>query len=347
MGTNEIQNILTELAFRRDLTADSAEFAFQIIMNGGATPAQMGAFLMGLRQKGETVEEITAGAKVLRQKSLVFAAPENAVDTCGTGGDMKRTLNISTAAAIVAAAAGAKVVKHGNRSISSASGSADVLQFLGVNIAADAAVSQKALEECNLCFLMAPQYHAAMRHIAPVRLELGLRTIFNLLGPLANPAQVKRQVLGVYAREWVEPLAEVLKNLGSVHALVVHGDDGLDEITTTTTSYVAELRGGKITTYTLSPPDYGIDLAPESALKGQDAEYNAAAMSRLLAGEKSAYRDIVMLNAAAALLVAGVAEDLHQGVKLAENAIDSGKSRIVLGTLTNMDSHSPPDNFCK
>lgn len=336
MGTNEIQNILMRLANRSDLNYEEAERAFQIIMNGGATPGQMGAFLMGLRQKGETVEEITAGASVLRSKSATFDAPPDAIDTCGTGGDMRHTYNISTAAAIVAAACGVTVVKHGNRSISSASGSSDVLSALGVKIDARPELSARALATCNLCFLMAPNYHSAMRHVGPVRLELGLRTIFNLLGPLANPAKVTRQIIGVYDRKWVEPMAHVLRNLGSVHAWVVHGADGMDEITTTDETCVAELKDGAIRHFTITPEAYGIPRADAAALKGKDAEYNAEAMKELLRGVPGAYRDIVVLNAAAALIVAGKADALEAGIALAAQAIDCGDARRTLGQLASI-----------
>lgn len=338
MGSNEIQNILTHLANRENLTREQAQHAFQIIMNGGATPAQMGAFLMGLRQKGETVEEITAGAEVLRAKAATFTAPEGAIDTCGTGGDMQRTFNISTAAAIVVAACGVKVAKHGNRSISSASGSSDVLTVLGVNVEASPEQSARALAECGICFLMAPKYHSAMRHVAPVRLELGLRTIFNLLGPLANPARVKRQLLGVYDQKWLVPLAEVLKNLGSTHAWVVCGADGMDEITTTDITHIAELRDGEVTTFTLAPEDFGIERVEPAALKGGDANQNARALSALLSGQSGTYRDIVLLNAAAALIVAGKAATLPEGITLAAHAIDSGTARLTLGQLSTITS---------
>lgn len=333
MGCNEIQNILTRLADRENLTQDQARQAFQIIMNGGATPAQMGAFLMGLRQKGETAEEITAGAEVLRAKAATFAAPEDAVDTCGTGGDMQRSYNISTAAAIVAAACGAQVVKHGNRSVSSASGSSEVLAELGVNVEASPEASARALSECGLCFLMAPKYHAAMRHVAPVRVELGLRGIFNLLGPLANPARVKRQLLGVYDRKWLMPMAEALRNLGSTFAWVVHGADGMDEITTTDVTEVAALRDGEITRFTLAPEAYGIARALPSDLRGGSPERNARALSALLGGQRGAYRDIVLINAAATLTVAGKTVDIPEGIARAAEAVDSGAARRVLGRL--------------
>jgi anthranilate phosphoribosyltransferase len=337
MGSNHIQDILTELAHMRDLSAGEAERAFHIIMTGGATPAQIAAFLMGLRIKGETVVEITAGAEVLRHKALTFTAPEGAIDTCGTGGDGKRSYNISTAVAIVVAACGVAVVKHGNRSVTSASGSSDVLQQLGVNIAASPEVQQRALRETNLCFLMAPLYHHAMRHVASVRQELGLRTIFNLLGPLANPARTRFQLLGVYDRQWLTPMAETLRALGVQRAWVVHGEDGMDELTTTTISYVAALeQDGNIRHFTLNPTDYGIPFAAPEALRGGLPEDNAHALQDVLNGKHGAYRDIVMLNAAAALVVAGKAQDIQQGIAYAAEAVDSGKARSILAQYSEM-----------
>ncbi len=336
MGSNQIQDILTELACGRDLPQGLAERAFQIVMSGGATPAQIAALLMGLRQKGETVEEITAGATVLRHKALVFDAPSHAIDTCGTGGDGKRTFNISTATAIVTAACGVPVVKHGNRGITSASGSSDILSALGVNVRADVATSQKALQETNLCFLMAPQYHTAMRHVAPVRTELGLRTIFNLLGPLANPARTTRQLLGVYSRDWLRPLAEVLHNLGVTHAWLVHGMDGMDEITTTDGTYVVMLEHGAVTEQIITPEDVGLERATEEALKGGLPEDNAKALHELLSGKESAYRDIVLFNSAAALVVAGKCTDLTDGMEQATNAIDSRQAKHTLANFVEI-----------
>jgi anthranilate phosphoribosyltransferase len=333
MGSNEIQNILTELAHHRDLSAEAAQHAFQIIMNGGATPAQMGAFLMGLRQKGETVTEITAGAQILRHKVQTFAAPDNAIDTCGTGGDGKRTFNISTTVAIVLASCGVPVVKHGNRGVTSASGSSDILKALGVVIDAPADISQYALKETNLCFLMAPLYHKAMRHIAPIRQELGLRTIFNLLGPLANPAGTKKQLLGVYDKKWARPLAETLRNLGATHAWVVHGDDGMDEITTTTTSHIVTLHQGKIREFTLDPHDYGISYASEASLAGGLPEENATALHDILSGKWNAYADIVMLNAAAALTMAESCEDMHEGCAIARQVMENGSAKRTLAAF--------------
>ncbi len=336
MGSNQIQDILTELAHGRDLSTELAERAFQIMMTGGATPAQMGAFLMGLRSKGETVEEITAGARVLRHKAQTFAAPEGAIDTCGTGGDGKRTFNISTAVAIVTAACGVPVVKHGNRGVTSASGSSDILSELGVNIEATPDISQAALQQTNLCFLMAPLYHKAMRHVAPVRKELGLRTIFNLLGPLANPAGTKRQLLGVYDRAWVRPLAEVLHQLGVVKAWVVHGADGMDEITTTDATYVAILEHGEITERMIAPEEVGLERVPEAALKGGTPDVNARALQELLVGREGAYRDIVLLNTAAALVVADACDSLEEGMGKAREAIDSGKARQTLAAFAGV-----------
>lgn len=322
--TNAIQDILTELAHRRDLSAELAEHAFQIIMNGGATPAQMGAFLMGLRAKGESVTELTAGARVLRTKAATLNAPEGAVDTCGTGGDGKHTYNISTAVALVVAACGVPVAKHGNRSISSASGSADVLRALGVGVDVDVATSEHALNTCGICFMSAPRYHAAMRHIAPVRIELGLRTIFNLLGPLANPAAVTRQIIGVYDKKWLRPLAETLHALGSTHAWVVSGADGMDEITTTAETFVCELKDGDVREFTLTPEEVGLPRATERELQGGTPEDNAQALRELLQGEPSPYADIVLFNAAATLVVAGKVTSLEDGMTRAREAIRSG-----------------------
>ena len=334
----DLKAILAEVATGEKLNEKQAEQAFNVLMSGQATPSQMGAFLMGLRLRGETVDEITGAARVMRAKATGIIAPENAVDTCGTGGDGSGTYNISTAAAIVAAAAGATVAKHGNRAASSKSGSADVLMALGVNLDADMALLEKALKNINLCFMMATRHHSAMRHVMPTRVEMGTRTIFNLLGPLANPAKTKRQVLGVFSREWVEPIANVLNRLGSVHAWVVHGHDGLDEISTTGPTFGAEVKNGKVTTFEISPGDYGIGTVTLDALKGGDADVNAKAILDLLAGQRSAYRDIVLMNAGAALVVTDIASDLADGIKKAADAIDSGKAAETLQglvTITN------------
>jgi len=325
--------LLAKLAGGANLGEHDAGAAFELIMNGEATAAQIGAFLMGLRLKGETVEEITAAAKVLRAKAASIDAPPGAIDTCGTGGDSSGTFNVSTAAAIVAASCGVPVAKHGNRAVSSKSGSADVLTALGVNIEASEAAVRKSLWEINLCFLMAPRHHAAMRHVAEVRKDLGTRTIFNLLGPLANPAGTRRQLVGVYDSRWVQPLAQVLGRLGSERAWVVHGTDGLDELTVTGPSHVAEWRCNEMIRFEVDPLMAGLSLWPAEALKGGDAAANASALIRMLEGEPGAYRDIVLLNSGAALVVADRAATLAEGVSQAAAAIDSGAARTCLQKL--------------
>jgi len=288
----------------------------------------------------------SGAARAMRAKALPFAAPENAIDTCGTGGDASGTYNISTAAAIVTAACGVPVVKHGNRSVSSKSGSADVMRELGVNLDASTERMQQALQECNLCFLMAPNYHKAMRHIAPIRQELRLRTLFNLLGPLSNPAGVKRQLLGVYSPHLLQPLAEVLRALGTEHAWVVHGDGGLDEISLTGPTQIAELKDGSITLREITPQDARLKPCTMEELKGGDAMVNAQAIERLLAGHASAYRDIVCLNVAACLLIAGKVPNLPAGVAMAVEAIDNGTARQILSqtvSISNQDTESDDD----
>jgi len=325
--------LLARLADGAPLQRAEAEAAFALIMDGQATPAQIGAFLMGLRVRGETVDEIAAAATVLRAKAHTIQAPPGALDTCGTGGDSSGTYNISTAAAIVIAACGVPVAKHGNRAVSSKSGSADVLTALGVDIAADQSLVERSLAENNLCFLMAPRHHAAMRHVAPVREEMGLRTLFNLLGPLANPAGTKRQLLGVFAERWLSPLAEVLGLLGAERAWVVHGSDGLDELTVTGPSQVAEWRQGRVSRFEVTPEAAGLPRAPAGSLRGGDAAHNAAALHRLLDGESGPYRDVVLLNAGAALVVADKATGLTDGVALAAAAIDEGRAKACLARL--------------
>lgn len=334
--SNEIQNILTTLAHGRNLSRDETARAFQIIMNAGATPAQMGAFLMGLRQKGETPLEIAIGAETIRQKALPFSAPPDCMDTCGTGGDGQGTVNVSTAVAIILAACGVPVAKHGGKAVTSASGSADVLEALGVNVNAEPMVMEQAIRNCNLAFLFAPKYHTAMRHIAPVRRELGLRSIMNLIGPLTNPAKPTRQMVGVYAPEWLEPMAEALNILGCAHAWVVHGEDGGDEISITGPSHIAALKNGVITRMTITPSDAGLPIHDISALHGGLAEDNARALSVLLAGQPGAYRDIVLLNTAACLMIAEKTNTLSTGAAMAGEAIDSGRAREVLATLATI-----------
>ena len=325
--------IVAALAEGRPLDVARARKAFDLIMDGAATPAQIGGFLMAMRVRGEAVAEITGGALALRERALTIEAPEGAIDTCGTGGDAKGSFNISTAAAIVAAGAGVPVAKHGNRALSSKSGSADLLGALGVNIDAEPGVVAEAIREVGIGFMMAPRHHAAMKHVAGPRKELGVRTIFNLLGPLSNPAGAKRQLLGVYAESWVEPIARVLANLGSEHAWVVHGSDGLDELTTTGPSRVAELKNGTMTLLEVGPEDAGLPVARLEDFAGGDAAHNAGLMTALLDGARGPLRGIVLLNAAAALIVGDKAGDLREGAVLAAEAIDSGKAKDTLARL--------------
>ncbi len=338
MIEHALHSILALLADGKNLSQENATRTFQIIMNGGATPAQMAAILMALRIKGETVDEIIGGATAMRAKAKPIKGVTGSIDTCGTGGDGKGTYNISTAVAFVLAACGVPVAKHGNRSVSSLSGSADVLSILGVNISADVKILEKSLREANICFLMAPLFHPAMRNIAPVRQELGVRTIFNLLGPLSNPASPDFQLLGVYSEHWVEPLAHVLKGLGTKAAWVVHGHEGLDELSLSGPSKVAELKDGIVRVFTVSPEDAGLPTASLDALRGQTPEHNASAMIDAISGLEGAYRNAIVYNAAAGLVIAGKAVDLKQGAELAKEAIDSGRAHITLKKLVEISN---------
>lgn len=337
----DLKSLIGKLATGATLSQDEAYNAFDIMMSGDATPSQAGGFLMGLRVRGETVDEITGAAKAMREKAVTVSAPEGTIDTCGTGGDATGTYNVSTAAALVVAGCGVPVAKHGNRAMSSKSGSADVLTALGVNIEADHAVVEAAIADVGIGFLMAPRHHGAMRHVAGTRVELGTRTIFNILGPLSNPAGAKRQLIGVFDDKWLVPIAEVLGNLGSDHVWVVHGSDGMDELTTTGPSKVAKLEGGTVSTFEVRPEDAGLARANLADLKGGDPEDNATALRAVLDGEAGAYRDIVVLNAGAALVVAGTVVDLAAGVAKAQEAVDDGAARQVLDRLveaTNRDA---------
>lgn len=333
MPANKLKRLLNTIAEGNTLSAAETQDALDLLMSGVATPVQMGAFLMALRVRGETVPEITGAAAFLRSRMTPAEAPPQAIDIVGTGGDSHGTYNVSTAAAIVAAGAGACVAKHGNRSVSSLSGASDVLQALGVKIDIGPIEVARAIHTANVGFLWAPMHHPAMKVWAPIRADLGIRSIFNLLGPLCNPASVKRQVLGVYGRKWLEPMAEALKNLGSVHAWVVHGADGMDELTTTGPSTVAELVDGNIHVFEVTPEDAGLPLASLAELKGGEAAVNASKLRALLHGETGPYRDIVLFNTAAALIVAGKAKSLEQGVALAASAIDSGAAARALDAL--------------
>lgn len=324
------------------LSVDEAADAFEIIMSGEATPSQMGGFLMALRVRGETVDEITGAAMAMRAKALTIDAPEGAIDCCGTGGDAKGSLNVSTAVSFVLAGAGVAVAKHGNRALSSKAGAADTLAALGVLIDCDMGLVHQALWEAKVGFLMAPRHHSAMRHVGPTRMELGTRTIFNLLGPLSNPAGVRRQLVGVFSADWLSPLAEVLGRLGTQRAWVVHGSDGLDELTTTGPTEVAELANGQVRRFQVTPEDAGLPRADLPALLGGEAADNAAAMIALLDGERGPYRDIVLLNAAAAFIVADRANTLSEGVDLAAETIDTGAARMALDRLVEITNRAPP-----
>ncbi len=336
----DLKPLLGKLASGAPLSETEAREAFDIMMSGDATPSQAGAFLMGLRVRGETVDEITGAAKAMRAKAVSIAAPPGTIDTCGTGGDATGTYNVSTAAALVVAACGVPVAKHGNRAMSSKSGSADVLTALGVNIDTDMSAVEAAISSVGIGFLMAPRHHGAMRHVAGTRIELGTRTIFNILGPLSNPAGAKRQLIGVFDEKWLVPIAEVLGKLGSERVWVVHGSDGMDELTTTGPSKVCELKDAKVSTFEVTPEDAGLERSTLAALKGGEPSENADAIRALLNGDPSPYRDIVVLNAGAALIVADQAPDLRAGALRAAKAIDDGDVRVVLDGLINITNHA-------
>ena len=325
--------IIAKVATGSPLTREEAEKAFEQILSGEATLAQMGAFLMALRVRGETVDEISGAVTAMRAKMLRVHAPADAIDIVGTGGDNSGSWNVSTLAAILTAATGLKVAKHGNRAASSKSGSADVLAALGVKVGIDAAGIERCINNAGVGFMFAPAHHSSMRHVAPVRVELGTRTIFNILGPLSNPAGVKKQVIGVFSESWMIPIAETLKSLGSTDLWIVHGSDGLDEITTTGETKIVALKNGAITSFTITPEDAGLDRAKPEDLKGGDGEHNAKALLAVLNGERTAYRDIAVLNAAAALVVAGRAATLDEAARIVEAAIDDGRAKQVLETL--------------
>ena len=324
--------LLSLLADGATLSEEDADVFFGACMRGEPTPAQIGAAVTAMRLRGETAGEIAACARAMRHAARPFDPPFEVIDTCGTGGDGRHTLNISTAAALVAAGGGLKVAKHGSRAVSSRSGSSDVLRALGVNVEATPEQSLRALERAGICFLFAPAYHPALKHVMPVRTELGFRTIFNLLGPLSNPAHAKRQVLGVYDPRLLEPMARVLGGLGAERAWTVHGE-GLDEMTVSGPTQVVEWRDGGVRLFTITPEAVGLVRAPVEELRGGDPEFNAQARRELLDGRRGAYRDVVLLNAAAAFLVAEAVETLREGVERAVAAIDEGRARAALDRL--------------
>jgi len=334
----ELKGLIAQVATGAQLTRQQASDAFDSLMSGEATPSQMGGLLMALRVRGETVDEITGAVTAMRSKMVPVKAPANAIDVVGTGGDASGSYNISTCAAFIVAGAGVPVAKHGNRALSSRSGAADVLGALGIKIDLTPEEISRCIKEAGIGFMFAPAHHPAMKHVGPTRVELGTRTIFNLLGPLSNPAGVKRQMVGVFSRQWVEPLAQVLKNLGAERAYVVHGSDGLDEITTSGSTYVAALENGAVKTFEITPEDVGLTRVKPEALKGADADVNASALRDVLRGEKNAFRDVAVLNAAAALVVAGVANDLKAGVVAAQKSIDSGEAMKRLNKLVEVSN---------
>jgi anthranilate phosphoribosyltransferase len=337
---SDLKPILARIAAGETLPEADAAMAFDIIMSGQATPSQIGALLMGMRLRGETVEEITGAARTMRAKALPVKAPADALDIVGTGGDSSGSFNISTGAALAAAACGVTIAKHGNKAQTSKSGSADVLKALGVNLDAELPVLERAIAEAHIGFMLAPRHHSAMKHVGPTRVEIGTRTIFNILGPLANPAGVKRLVIGVFAESWIEPLAAVLGKLGAERAWVVYGTDGLDEITITGPTQVAEWKNGKVSTFAIAPEDAGLPRAAAESLKGGDPDFNAAALRAILEPQVPAaltpLRHAVAMNAAAVLVVADVAKSLKDGVDKALTAMKNGSAKQVLADFVRI-----------
>ena len=334
----DIKAALNKIASRQDLTGEEMRSVMTSIMQGEATPSQIGAFLMGLRVKGETVGEIAAAVSILREKMVTVEAPEDSIDIVGTGGDGAETLNISTATAIVVAASGVPVAKHGNRALSSKSGAADVLTALGVKIDLTPEQITRCIREAGIGLMFAPAHHPALKHVGPSRVEIGTRTMFNLLGPQSNPASARRYLLGVYSRQWVEPVAAALLANRALSAWVVHGDGGIDEISTTGPTLVASIKGGNLTSFEITPEDAGVPRATLADLKGADPAYNAGRLRALLDGTKDAYRDVVLMNAAAAFIVAGRADTLKLGADLAAQEIDSGRARQTLDKLVKVSN---------
>ena len=335
---SELKPIIAKAADGKPLTRDEAKTAFNIMMSGDATPSQIAGLLMALRVRGETVDEITGAVEIMREKMIRVGAPANAIDIVGTGGDASGSYNISTCAAIVAAGAGLKVAKHGNRALSSRSGAADVLMALGVKIDLPPEKISKCISEAGVGFMFAPAHHASMKYVGPTRVELGTRTIFNLLGPLSNPAGVKKQITGVFSKAWVEPLAHVLKNLGSEACWICHGEGGLDEIVPSGTTWISELKNGKISSFEVTPETVGLKRAKLEDLKGGDAAQNAVALRAVLQGEKSAFRDAVVMTTGAALLMDNKAKNYEEGARIAEKAIDNGSALASLEKLIKVSN---------
>lgn len=335
---SELKPLLAKVADGKPLTRAESRTAFNVLMSGEATPSQIAGLLMALRVRGETVDEISGAVEVMREKMLRVAAPADAIDIVGTGGDASGSYNISTCAAFVAAGAGLTVAKHGNRALSSKSGSADVLLALGVKLDTPPETISACIREAKVGFMFAPQHHSSMKHVGPTRVELGTRTVFNLLGPLSNPAGVKRQVTGVFSKTWVEPLAHVLKTLGSEAAWICHGEGGMDEIVPSGTTAISELKDGQVRSFEVTPELAGLNRSRAEDLKGGDAAHNAEALRAVLAGKPSAFTDAALLTTAAALIVAGKAKDLKEGVGAAREAIGSGAAAKSLQRLVEVSN---------
>ena len=335
---SELKPIIAKAADGKPLSREEARTAFGIMMSGDATPSQIAGLLMALRVRGETVDEITGAVEIMREKMIRVVAPAGAIDIVGTGGDASGSYNISTCAAIVAAGAGLNVAKHGNRALSSRSGAADVLMALGVKIDLPPEKISECISEAGVGFMFAPAHHASMKYVGPTRVELGTRTIFNLLGPLSNPAGVKKQITGVFSKAWVEPLAHVLKNLGSEACWICHGEGGLDEIVPTGTTWISELKNSKITSFEVTPESVGLKRSNLEDLKGGDAAQNAEALRDVLKGKKNPFRDAVVMTTGAALLMDNKAMNYAEGVRLAEKAIDSGAALKCLNTLIKVSN---------
>jgi anthranilate phosphoribosyltransferase len=333
-----LKPLIAKAADGKALTREEAQVAFGVLMSGEATPSQIAGLLMALRVRGETVDEITGAVSVMRDKMLRVDAPADAIDIVGTGGDASGSYNISTCAAFVAAGAGLKVAKHGNRALSSKSGAADVLMALGVKLDTGPEKISECIREAGLGFMFAPQHHSSMKHVGPTRVELGTRTIFNLLGPLSNPAGAKRQVTGVFSKAWVEPLAHVLKNLGSKACWICHGEGGMDEIVPTGTTWISELKDGAVRSFELTPEDAGIKRSTLADLRGGEAAENAAALRTVLEGKPSAFADAAVMTAGAALIVAGRVKDIKHGVAMAREAIASGAAKQALSKLVEVSN---------
>ena len=335
---SELKPIIAKAADGISLTRAEARTAFNVMMSGDATPSQIAGLLMAIRVRGETVDEITGAVEIMREKMTRVVAPVDAIDIVGTGGDASGSYNISTCAAIVAAGAGLKVAKHGNRALSSRSGAADVLMALGVKIDLPPEKISECINEAGVGFMFAPAHHSSMKYVGPTRVELGTRTIFNLLGPLSNPAGVKKQITGVFSNAWVEPLAHVLKNLGSEACWICHGEGGLDEIVPSGTTWISELRNGKISSFEVTPETVGLKRSKLEDLKGGDAAQNASALRDVLQGKKTAFRDAVVMTTGAALLMDNKTNDYSEGVRLAEKAIDNGAALAALEKLIKVSN---------